>query len=55
MFIHFIVNLFELEYVIMVNNDLKKEGILEIYNTPLMELIYKAAVFDGQSIKISNL
>jgi len=60
MFIHFIVNLFELEYGIMVNNDLTKEEILEIYNTPLMELIYKAAEVHKQhhtvgEVQVSSL
>lgn len=59
-FVAFVVNLFELEIKKMAIKDWTKEEILEVYNTPLMELIYKAAEVHKQhhtvgEVQVSSL
>jgi hypothetical protein len=56
----FVVNLFELEIKKMAIKDWTKQEILEVYNTPLMELIYHAAEVHKQhhtvgEVQISSL
>ncbi len=56
----FILNLFELEKIIMAIKEWTKQEILDVYNTPLMELIYKAAEVHKQhhtvgEVQVSSL
>jgi biotin synthase len=59
-FVAFILNLFELEKIIMAIKEWTKQEILDVYNTPLMELIYKAAEVHKQhhtvgEVQVSSL